>query len=274
MKTKAPRFFHIRFLLCICLALLPAQVKASFYYAAASAGGGSSSLLTSLSGYWEMDEASGNRSDASGNGLTLTDTNTVTSQTGKVGTNCAEFTLANAERLTRADTAALSIGASSFTVAFWCYTTSQAADMMIVTKDSGGDGGVGHREFQIYYAVASDNIRCSLYNSSDSGLSGSGLTATTFGAVPNATWFYVVWWVDAGASTVNFQINNGTVDSSTFTGSVNDSDHTFEVGCYSIGEQCFNGRIDGLGVWKRVLTTGERTSLYNSGSGVTYATFP
>lgn len=56
-------------------------------YSAAVAAGVS---LTSLIGWWEMDENSGSRADKSGNALTLTDGNTVTADDGKVEYDAAE----------------------------------------------------------------------------------------------------------------------------------------------------------------------------------------
>jgi hypothetical protein len=67
------------------------------------------------------------------------------------------------------------------------------------------------------------------------------------------------------------QINNGTpqawsygaVIPRTFTGD-------YRVGSnQDFGEKA-SGLIDSVGFWKRVLSSGERTTLYNSGNGIEY----
>ena len=56
---------------------------------------------------------------------------------------------------------------------------------------------------------------------------------------------------------------------------INDSTAEFDIGRrpYSGSFGYFNGRIDSVGFWKRVLTSAERTALYNSGNGLEYS-FP
>ena len=82
-----------------------------------------SDLLTSLVGFWTLDEVSGARLDSSGNGSTLTDNNTVASTTGKIGL-AAVFQAGVSEFLSRSDNAFLSAGINtSFTIDGWVYPT-------------------------------------------------------------------------------------------------------------------------------------------------------
>jgi hypothetical protein len=79
-----------------------------------------------------------------------------------------------------------------------------------------------------------------------------------------------VAWHDAGADTINIQVNNGTVDSTT---GVFGNSETFIIGGEKVGAGAdfeFDGLIDEAGIRNRVLTTAERTELYNSGSGRTH----
>ena len=78
---------------------------------------GGSPFLSGLIAYWTLDEASGTRVDAHGNN-DLSDNNTVTSTTGKVG-DAAAFATANSEYLSRADNADLSVGNIDFTFDLW-----------------------------------------------------------------------------------------------------------------------------------------------------------
>jgi hypothetical protein len=65
----------------------------------------------------------------------------------------------------------------------------------------------------------------------------------------------------------------GTVDS---TGSISGPANltgSFYLGTYDGSTNNWNGQIDEVGYWKRVLTSGERTSLYGGGSGLAYSSF-
>jgi hypothetical protein len=73
-------------------------------------------LLDNIVAFWELEEASGTRNDSASTNH-LTDNNTVTQNTGKVG-NCAEFNGAN-EYLSIADNAALSAGDTDFSFNVW-----------------------------------------------------------------------------------------------------------------------------------------------------------
>jgi hypothetical protein len=224
----------------------------------------SSTLNTSLISYWKLEEASGTRVDSEPTGTPqdLTDNNTVTQNTGKIS-NAAQFTAANSENLSRADSADLSTGDIDFTVAAWVYFDSVSAGRMLVTK-----GGNGQEEFFLDLTAANEfrfyiNISGANYKIATT----SGFGATT------GTWYLVVGWHDSAADTVNIQVNNGSVASTATTGSATaDRSGTFFLGAYWNGVY-HNGRIDEVGFWKKVLTSDERTELYNGGTGKTCCPF-
>lgn len=78
-----------------------------------------SPLLTGLISAYQLDEASGDRSDSHTNNFDLTDNNTVGSNTGEGGTGtAADFTAANSEYLHGATT---NLNGSIFTANVWFY---------------------------------------------------------------------------------------------------------------------------------------------------------
>lgn len=80
--------------------------------------------------------------------------------------------------------------------------------------------------------------------------------------------------LDAAGDTANIQVNNGTPDSAATSGTApNTSAAEFRIGAreYAGFEGYFDGLIDQVGIWKRVLTAQERTDLYNAGAGLSYA---
>lgn len=227
-------------------------------------------LTDNLVSYWALGEASGNRADSHGSN-TLADNNTVTSAAGKVG-DAAEFAIANSEFLNIADNAALSMGSDTpFTIAAWVRATSFAANFStIVMKDV--NATVSSAEYWLFHS-AGGGIDTFRFTVSNSGGFGSVDASGTLGTAATATWYYVVAWHDEVADTLNIQINNGSVASASYSGGTRDTAHNFGIGGYpyaGFGAYNWNGLIDEVGFWKRVLTSDERTSLYNGGAGFAY----
>lgn len=226
---------------------------------------GQSSLLASLISHWKMDEASGDATDSHGSN-TLTDNATVTTAAGKLGT-ARQFTAANTEFLSRASNATLQAGDIDFTFAAWVYLDSVGTNRVILAKDG---NTAGQREYNIDYLGATQRFRFYGFTATDSA---KITVASALGAPSVSTWYFVVAWHDSAGDTVNIQVNNGTVDSTATTGALQAaSNGEFRIGARSYPGfvEPFDGRIDSVSFWKRVLTSDERTALYNGGSGLEY----
>jgi hypothetical protein len=221
------------------------------------------SLRTNLAGYWKLDEASGNATDSTG-ASTLTDINTVTSAAGKRGTS-RQFTHANNEYFSAADSATLSTGDISFTISAWVYLDSKTNGMIIVAKDD-----YPEREFILQYDSTIDRFVFFVFNSAGASVS---VQATTT-APSLSTWYHLLAWHDAEADTINIQVNNSTIDTTATAGLVvYNSTAAFTVGgrlVFGSPNGTFDGRIDELLFTKRVLWASQRTDLYNSGLALTY----
>lgn len=215
-------------------------------------GGAPSSLLTGLVSFWKLDEASGTRNDSVGSNH-LTDNNTVTQNTGKIG-NAAEFVSGNSEYLSIADNSDLSTGDIDFTIAFWVYPSIVDAYQGYVEKGAGGA-----REYLVYFDAPVTQFSLVVQNSNE-------VHASSFGTPSANTWYFIVAWHDSVNNTINIQVNNGAVDSQSYSGGVTDGSGMFQVGRISNPIYC-TARIDAMGFWKKVLSAGERTELYNAGSG-------
>lgn len=231
------------------------------------AGGGvtgPSTLLTSIISYWALEEASGTRADAvTATGNDLADNNTVTQNTGIVA-NCGQFTRATTEFLSRADNASLSTGDIDFTVAAWVYLDSKPAGAMgIMSKDSGG----ASREYLLQWNNVNDRFEMRMFDTS--GASIGIAVANALGAPSTATWYHVVGWHDSVNNLVGIAVNAGTANTTATTGVPADETATFYIGADQ-GVVTWDGRIDEAGFWKKVLSSTERTTLYNGGAGRTY----
>ncbi len=220
-------------------------------------------LSNSLVGFWNLNETSGTRADST-TGSNLADTGSVGSAAGKINT-AANFSGSN--YLSVADNARLSMGDIDFTLSGWVYMGDKTDNRTVVSKyDS---NGVNQREYLIQYNLVNDRFQ--FFVSSD-GSSGASIFADALGSPSINTWYYVVAWHDSVSNTINIQVNNGTVNSSAYSSGVFNGTAAFALGSASQGiSSLMNGRIDAVGVWKRVLNSVDRTTLYNAGSGLEYA---
>lgn len=219
-------------------------------------------LTDNLVSYWKLDEASGNALDAHGSN-DLTDINTVGSATGKIS-NARDFDAASAERFTITDNATLSGADVDRTFAFWMHPDSLAATRAPAGKFAGG----GQQEFR--FQIATTGLLAFQVSGSGTSSVGANTPSSTISA---GSWYYVVGWHDSVANTINLQVNNGTVYSAAHSTGMFNGTAPFTIGCWSAGAEPFDGLIDEFGWWDRVLTSDERTELYNSGNGLSYDDF-
>lgn len=219
-----------------------------------------STLDNSLISYWKLDEESGTRVDSepTGTAQDLTDNNTVTSNPGKIG-NAGQFTAANNERLSRTDSADLSVGDIDFTIAAWVYMDTKPSFAYVAAK--------GANEYYLLYQSDLDRFVWTVGNTGT-------LSATNFGSPSTATWYLIIAWHDSVNNQIGISVNNGTADTAAWSSGSSDTIDPFNIGTVNgITTVDWNGRIDEVGFWKKVLTAGERTELYNAGVGKTCCPF-
>lgn len=238
----------------------------------APGGAAPNGLLNNLIAYWKLDEASGDALDAHTNGLTLTDTNTVTNAAGKVYATARQYTRANNERHRRiADDALLSAGDVELTIACWCNLDSKPAQIGMVSKF----GGAGEYGYALIYDNALD--RFTLYISSNGTLL-NYVKADALGSPSSSVWYFLVAWHDPTTNTISIQIDNGTVNSVAHTTGIFDNTYPLWIGGW-LGTGYFNGRIGPVAMWKSaaggggVLSAAQRSALWAGGAGLAYANF-
>jgi hypothetical protein len=225
------------------------------------------SLLTNLVAYWKLDEASGNRADSHSTN-TLTDNNTVASATGKIGL-AADFEASNLESLSITNAAQVGLGfTSDFTVAGWLKFESLpgvGGYFNLFDKDAGPgargfysalrDAGAGNFEWMLMAA------------------NGLGTSSTAVSWNPSTgTWYHVAIVYTASAGSMKLYVNGALLGTGTgLRTSIQATTNPFYIGAVNGGGgQSFDGLIDELGAWTRVLDAADVASLYNGGSGITY----
>jgi hypothetical protein len=213
-------------------------------------------ITDNLIAYWSLGEASGNALDDQG-ANDLTDTNTVGTAAGKVG-NARSFVAANNEYFSLADNADLSTGDIDFTFAAWVNLSSKTDHREIL-----GKWGNPSFEYNLRYLQTTDRFQFLV------GSGGDSVSATNLGSPSTSTWYHIVAWYDATANQIGIAVNDGTPNTASFSGGPPDGTSPFWLG--QANNRPFDGLIDEVGFWKRVLDSTERTYLYNSGSGRSHA---
>ncbi len=223
-------------------------------------------LTDSLKAYYKFDESSGNASDSSGSGYTLTNNNTITYTTGKIN-NCADTGSSNTNKyFSGSNWLSYSEVGSGWSFDFWINPASVSSrfvthNMLVLNSGT----GTSKRAFSIQHT-----------NTAGQGLGvwmiGNTLVDYWSGTIlSTSTWTHCAVTFDG--TTLTIYINGSSVYSSAF--SFTDRGDTAGVGTSTVfGEQGANsllsGKMDAGGIWARALTSGEVSQLYNGGAGLQY----
>lgn len=201
---------------------------------------------------WDMDEESGTRFDANTtNSNDLSDNNTVLFGTGKIG-NAADFESANAEYLSITD--ANQTGLDFTTAGSWSYWVNLESDTDGVPM---GKSRTGSQSYFIQNKVTT------VERFSNSAEVAMDVTYT----INTGTWYHMVWVYNAGTATL--YVNGSSIGSASNGTALTNSTADFRVGMVQkYASNYFDGLMDIVEVYDRVLTADEITAIYNSGSGV------
>ena len=220
-------------------------------------GGGG--LLLNLVASYRLDEESGVRYDRSNNGRHLTDNNTVSSISGKVGV-AADFTESNSEYLSLANASLgdISPGSSDFTISFWIYFKESGftGQQFIggVWKPSGS-----HREW-LFLLDTSQKI--GFYTSAN----GSAETTIKTGELSHSTWYHILVTHDNSGGSRKLYVDNSAISNDSNV-TINQGNGDFQLGNTEGSSDYVNGYLDEFNMWSKVLTTDDIANLYNSGNG-------
>jgi hypothetical protein len=229
------------------------------------------SLKTSLISSWELNEASSNALDSHGS-------NTLTPTGGAIGAAAGpngvggsrDFESGDTEWFAIADNASVSTGDIDFTIEAWVNIESlTGADQDIVSKyETSGN----QREYRLFYNTASARFSFAM---SATGTSQSGAILAN-GTPSTGTWYQLIAWHDATNNEMGIAVNaEASPATSAYSSGVFDSTASFQLGARGTTSPSayFDGLMAKVRLWKRILTSQERTDLYNSGDGLAYTAF-
>lgn len=242
-------------------------------------------LTDNLQGYWKLDEASGNASDSSGNSNTLTNNGTVTYINPAVIGNGALFVKASSQNLsiTNAAQTGLGLGSGDYSWSWWMNLTqlpsTAGTDMVIMAKYDIGTVPNGFDIIIEHAGAQADKMEISMIGDGASTdlnqfRANTALTAGDVGAWHH--WVMAFTFVGSNCSCVFYKDGSSVANTRTFnqiTTSINSNTNAWRMGAVDnsgVAGDFLDGKLDEVGVWNRALTSGEVTSLYNSGAGLQY----
>lgn len=216
---------------------------------------------SSLKAYWKLDEASGNATDSKG-ANTLTETGgTIDTTTGKIS-DARDFEDSDSEYFEIADNTDLSAGDIDFTFAAWVKV--EAIGVYPVVAGKGWSNPLTtSSEWVVYLDVITGKMAFSVCQ----GTTPDGLQADNGGNISVGVWYHVCVWHDAVNNLIGIAINGGTPNTQSYSAGVNDGTGSFKMGADPSQTLYWDGLIDEAFFTKRILTSDERTALYNSGDG-------
>lgn len=233
-----------------------------------------STLLNDLVSWWECNEFSVGsfgspivqvpRADSHGSN-TATDSNTIASTDGGARSPLLSGKVARAldmsgEFLTIPSPHGLAPGSGSFSVACWVYADTFTGDMSPFSVSVNG----GSLDWWLQYVNSTNRFTFQVLSS------GTKIaTDTNVGAPSTGTWYHLYGEVVA-ATHVGISVNNGTLDTTALSAAVNGSGGNAFIGYLGGVGRWWDGLVDEVAYWDRILTVTERAELYNSGSGIGY----
>jgi hypothetical protein len=147
---------------------------------------------------------------------------------------------------------------SSLSVDAWINATSLShvsSYNTIIAKAGGGTD----RNF--YLGVMNDGTIHVHYNNPAGGSGGFNSAA---GLITTGTWYHVALTIDVNASTIKLYVNGVQVASGTTNGFMASNSAPVSIGAYNGASSTFNGRIDEVGMYSRVLTSSEVADIYHA----------
>tara|TARA_Y100000310_G_scaffold342781_2_gene447405 strand:- start:738 stop:2939 length:2202 start_codon:yes stop_codon:yes gene_type:complete len=175
----------------------------------------------------------------------------------------ALFTTANSESLSGGDV--LDIGTDDFSIAFWIRPTALAQVGLINKRDRGASTNLGYA-----LELQSDGTLDAFISDGTAVTTISSTTTVSAGA-----WVFCIFTADRDGN-AQWYINAGAAEGATAISSQNGTlgnaiRFALGEGYSGSADRFYGGRMAAVGIWTKLLSSAERTFLYNDGNGRRYA---
>jgi hypothetical protein len=154
----------------------------------------------------------------------------------------------------------LGFGDSDFTIAFWWKPESMFDYNVVFSK-----AGANKHEYWFYSSVLGKPA----FSMLNGVTTARGNVTGVNGDFVAGTWCFVVVYFDesAGANGTSYmELDDAAATSKALTGAVGTDDGPFQLGARTAVDALVgDGVMAYFGAWSRIVTAGEKTSLYNSG---------
>lgn len=212
--------------------------------------------------FWGMHESSGTRVGAI-NALDLTNSGTPGSASGGPGST-TYASLTGSQGFSRASEKLIQLGNFNWTLAGWFNVSDNTQYAVVATKYESTQ-----RQFYAYIepAGAFNGLRLVVYKDLLGTTTVAAVFTSTFGVIANNTWVYLAFGYDADNNNIWVSVNGGTKDNLSYDGGMWPSG----TGPLRFGtdgsSNAATRRMERWAFWKRNVSSGELTTLYNSGNG-------
>lgn len=198
--------------------------------------------------------------DATGNGNTLTNTNSATLGVGLNGENAVDFESTNSQYMSIADNAFISF-TTSFSASFWWKPETVTNGDMFLRKY----GAAGARDYIYEQAVTAGNMSPRLEYFDNAYR--DGLTSATT-AVSAGNWYHIVITFSSGS--IIYYINGSKLGNTITPNNLAmaDGNGTLYISSSNGAGQYIDGLVHQMLLYNKVLTATDVTNLYNSGAGL------
>jgi hypothetical protein len=238
-------------------------------------------LRVGLVAYWPLNEdaSSGDvtAEDWTGRGNNLTSNNSVLSVAGRQG-NARSFVLANSEYLAAAGNNAdlRFMDGRNWTFAGWLYVPSAwvtGSDRQYFAARDPVTSGNREIAFDLRQGAGLHRVACTI------GPGASPTTNVLFGDnavagdnLPLNSWIFFAFTYNATTRVLFGRIGSGVSANSTATGTLPAGTPVVGTSTFNLGRRqdgsYFNGYLDEVAKWDRVLSSAELDTLYNAGNGI------
>ena len=218
-------------------------------------------LASKIKSHWKLDEdESGGVGEDANSTYDLTDRNTVTSATGKVG-KCVFCTASSQEAVFHADDDYFDL-ADGAGFSLWLKTESSfdgSSTRRALTK---------RNQFEVYKtnAASEPDLKVKI-NKSPSG----SVTTTVKSSLTTDEWVFLYFAVDG--SNFRYSVNGESLQTGGAMTAYKTAGYGFEVGAWSgTGDtsRYWNSEVDEVSYWGELLTDAELTTLFAGGDGLAF----